>query len=234
MIQFKTAALSLSLFGLLGWAVNSHALLWGSPAVEDLPEFITVPMPDGDRLSVSRYEVTLREWNACVADGDCEPLSGARDDRQDHPAVKISWFAAQSYISWYQSVTGKPARLPSREEWLAFSGQHAPKERTKLFDDPRLAWAADYDMTAGPPDRVTQVKGSHGANDNGLFDIKGNVWKWTSTECGDPETSRLKCRSGRFAMGEHQAILSDFVSDPGNASCGAGQPPANLGFRLVY
>ncbi len=222
-------------------SAGSAGVIWAkstaySLSEQDRPRFETVSLLDGRQLHVGRHEVTIGQWNACVTGGGCEPLAKPGQLNTDHPVTGVNWFDVQNYLAWYQAQTGTPVRLPSRLEWMALSRDHAPVEKKPLFTDPRLAWAANYDLTAGPRDRVVKPVGTFGVNNAGLSDLKGNVWEWTATQCGDggEDNGRENCRSGRYAMGEHEAVLSDFIRDPGNASCGAGIPPANLGFRLVY
>ena len=237
-VMFKGVMLPLCLLVIL--AISGGDLLWTrlqSPsfAPEDIPEFTEVNLDDGNQIFVGRYEVTLRQWNVCVSDGGCPQLSNKTHSKPNYPITGVNWFDVQNYLVWYRSQTGTDVRLPSREEWIKLSRNHAPKKKTPLFTDPRLSWAANYDLTAGPRDQIVKRIGTFGTNEAGLSDIKGNVWEWTSTQCSDQQGKRLQnCRSGRFAMGEHEAVLSDIIRDPGNASCGAGIPPANLGFRLVY
>ncbi len=199
-----------------------------------LPEFITVNTQTGAALTIGRFEITQAQWGECVSAGHCENVKNSNPEKTDHPVTNVNWFDVQNYIAWLGSVSGREFRLPTQAEWYDISADHKPIKQPKLFDDPRMAWAADYDITAEPKTRITRNAGGFGANNNGLFDIKGNVWEWTATQCGSHDVLSLEnCRSGRIAMGEHIAVLSEFTRNPGNASCGAGIPPANLGFRLV-
>lgn len=204
-------------------------------SADDLRTFSRFNLSDGGILFVGRHEITIGQWNACVASGGCPKLPVSKQYGSDHPVTNVNWFDVQSYIAWFREKSGLKVRLPTQHEWLEFADNHAPRKKEKLFTDPRLSWAADYDLTAEPPVKITQTSGHFGVNINGVSDLKGNVWEWTATQCGNGETVGADgCRSGRLLMGEHVAVLSDVVRDPGNASCGAGIPPANLGFRLVY
>ncbi len=237
MTLLRGITLPLSLLVLASTASIGVIWLQSKPnalAAEYQPDFIKVELYNGQEMFVSRYEVTVKQWNACVSVGACEALTKHDQLDQDHPVTGVNWFDVQNYLSWYRSQTGTSVRLPSRQEWVELSGDHAPVKKQVLFTDPRLSWAANYDITAGPRDRVVKPTGSFGVNESGLSDFKGNVWEWTDSQCGDQVGNQQNCRSGRYAMGEHEAILSDLIRDPGNASCGAGLPPANLGFRLVY
>ncbi len=198
------------------------------------PQFVKVTLTSGKELLVSRFEVTVEQWNACVSAKHCDNIAKLCTINRQHPVTVVNWFDVENYLAWVNRQTGSGYRLPTHDEWLAFAADHSPEPKQKLFDDPRLAWAADYDINAGPVDRKTKSVGFHGKNGKGVFDIRGNVWEWTSTDCSSLDSRFLSnCRSGRIAMGEHVAVLSEFVRDPGNASCGAGLSPANLGFRLV-
>ena len=213
------------------WSNSQSSVL----KLEDLPKFTRVTLDGDSGIFVGIYEVTHRQWMACVYEGGCPELPTQSEPKPDHPVTGVNWYDVQNYISWHGKTTGINARLPSRDEWLQLALEHAPKKKRLLFSDPRLSWAARYDLEAGPRERLPRSKGAFGVNKNGIYDFKGNVWEWTSSICKDPEINdEQNCRSGRYAMGEHEAILSKIVRNPGNASCGAGLPPSNLGFRLVY
>jgi formylglycine-generating enzyme required for sulfatase activity len=82
--------------------------------------------------------------------------------------------------------------------------------------------------------------GTFGRNQNGLNDIGGNVWEWTSTcflcmtlrPTGGAQVTNTNC-GVRVVQGAHRTYMTDFIRDPRTGGCAAGVPPANLGFRLV-
>lgn len=198
-------------------------------------EFVSVAHAERP-LWVSKTETTVLQWQACVADGACPALS--LDNRNSNsPITGVNWQDVSSYLKWYTRKFQVAVRLPTRGEWLAFAGEHAPGHKVKLFDDPRLAWAADYDLTAVPESVEPEPSGSFGVNQYGIADLKGNVWEWTATcqiDVPGLSPNQQNCVSGRYAMGDHGAIVSDRLRDPGNAGCGGGQPPQNVGIRLVF
>ena len=75
---------------------------------------VTIPEP----FAVGRYEVTFREWDACVSGGGC---SHRPDDwgwgREDHPVINVSWEDAKEYVAWLSHKTGERYRLLSDSEW---------------------------------------------------------------------------------------------------------------------
>src|SRR5690349_10636494 len=82
----------------------------------ECPEMVTIP---GYKFAMGKYEVTFKEWDACVADGGCggyQPYDNSWG-RGARPVINISWNDAQAYIQWISKKTGKPFRLPTEQEW---------------------------------------------------------------------------------------------------------------------
>ncbi len=185
----------------------------------------------GNGLKVMRHEVTVAQWRQCVNDGVCsfvpraEPA--ARDD--SYPVTGISALDAQEFVTWARGRTGLPVRLPTLEEWYRFSGV-PPSVPTKIFTDPRLAWAASYG-SEGKVDPMLKRAGSFGHTARGVADVHGNVWEWTSSCVVENGNNRCPAY---FAAGEHEAKLSIFIRDPASGGCATGSPPAHLGVRLVW
>jgi hypothetical protein len=74
-------------------------------------------------------------------------------------------------------------------------------------------------------------RGSFKLSPDGIADLDGNVWEWTSG-CANPAFAHDTCPAF-IAMGEHEAVVPIFVRDPASGGCATGIPPANLGLRLV-
>ncbi len=194
------------------------------------PSMRPVTLNDGSRLRVAVREVTRREWQACVRAGACDAIAGPElPSGRDVPMTGVNHVDAEAYIAWRNAAEGARYRLPSAAEWNAIAAALPRKPYKKLFDDPRLAWAADY----GSMKKVSAVvrpSGSFGTLANGISDLDGNVWEWTSS-CA-PNADPERCPA-YMAEGQHEAVLPLFVRNPASGGCAAGVPPANVGFRLV-
>lgn len=204
-------------------------------SVGELPPFIAVQQPSGETLMVGATEVTVDQWRICEQAQVCPLLSEGQ--RGSSPMVNMSWADVRVFIRWSAARQGLPLRVPTKAEWLVLAAEQAATKRKPLFTDPRMAWAADYDLTALPVERKTRAVTAFGANSLGIYDIKGNVWEWVAA-CYYPQPGLpmevFGCMNGRVAMGEREVGLSEQLRSPGNTGCGGGQPPANVGFRLVY
>jgi formylglycine-generating enzyme required for sulfatase activity len=212
---------------LLASVIGLAALLYEGRQTQPLV-FDLVETQQG--FSVMRHEVTIAEWQRCVEARTCSYMpkvpTGAIE--ATYPVTGIGILDAEEFVAWARSSSGRNFRLPSRDEWYAFSDLK-PKTSTSLFTDPRLAWAAAYG-SEGKIAPTLKPQGAFGENAQSIADVKGNVWEWTSTCVA--ERSRDRCPA-YYAAGEHEAKVPIFVRDPQLGGCTGGTPPAHLGFRLV-
>lgn len=142
---------------------------------------VTIARP----FAVGVYEVTVAEWNACVADGACRASSRVREGDLRRVAVRgVSWHDAQLYVEWLSVGTGQRYRLPSEAEWEYFARAGAT---TPFHTGWMISMAqANYDgrITLGSAHdggyyrgQVLPV-GSFAPNAWGVHDVHGNVGEW--------------------------------------------------------
>ena len=65
-------------------------------------------------FAISKFPITVREWNACVAAKSCSYTPTGKDDA---PVTNVSWADTQQFVEWLSKVTQKPFRLPTEAEW---------------------------------------------------------------------------------------------------------------------
>jgi formylglycine-generating enzyme required for sulfatase activity len=130
--------------------------------------------------------VTVAAYEACVKAGKCSaPGDGGycnwgKSDRASHPVNCVDWDQATAYCAW----AGK--RLPAEEEreWAARGAEQGTKYPWGN-DGPadQLCWNGGA-VRRSARDLGTCEVGSFPAGDSpqGLKDLAGNVWEWTSTE----------------------------------------------------
>ncbi|MBI1393552.1 MAG: SUMF1/EgtB/PvdO family nonheme iron enzyme [Alphaproteobacteria bacterium] len=164
-------------------------------------------------FAVGKYEVTVAEWEACVANGGCERASHTPsyqdEDRGRHPATLVSWNDAQDYVAWLNSkVEGSPYRLLWEHEW-----EYAARAGTTTAYWWGRQARPDYANFGFIVGRTAPV-GAYPANPFGLHDMHGNVSEWVedcyrrnpgpppvnSSDTSDTECFRLT-RGGSWLRG---------------------------------
>ena len=194
-------------------------------------------------LAIMKRQVSAADYQHCVDEAGCRALSLGVRPSADRPAVQISWHDADAYAAWLSRKTGEHYRLPTDEEGAYAAGSRYQDDGLPVDDsDPSKRWLARYERESerGPADAETRAFGGFGVNENGLLDIGGNVWEWTSTcfvrsvlnDAGKIISISPNC-GVRVAEGQHRAYVTDFIRDARAGGCAAGVPPSNLGFRLV-
>jgi formylglycine-generating enzyme required for sulfatase activity len=156
------------------------------PAVPDHGEYVEVAGGELDghsipALSFKRTEVTVAEYRACWQHGGCsEPdpddwCNGARSDRDQHPINCVSRSQADEYCTW------AGGRLPTKWEW-EWAAQGREAGRPYPWGDAEATCVRAV-MSAGCGTDATWPVASKpaGVSVDGLHDLAGNVFEWTST-----------------------------------------------------
>ena len=151
-------------------------------AIVDAPlHKITFEQP----LTIMKYQVSLAEYQRCVAEGACDPALDSNALDSNLPVTGVSFEDALSYARWLSRRTGAQWRLPSDAEWAFAAGNRYADDALGLADarDPSKRWLESYRREADRPgeaDRTAKPPGFFGENEKGVADAAGNVWEWTS------------------------------------------------------
>lgn len=201
-------------------------------------------------LDIMKFPVSARDYDACVADGQCPPREPGHQpvaaNDADVPATGVSHDDAVLYARWLSSHTGETYTLPDDAEWAYAAGSSFIDDALGIDPEsrnPALRWLADYNREAARKasrDPSPRPLGHFGTNEKGLSDIGGNVWEWTTTchrrvdLAGPGGAAKSDTTCGIYLVeGKHRTAISSFVRDARSGGCSVGAPPDNLGFRLV-
>lgn len=157
---------------------------------------VSIPTP----FAIGKFAITFDEWDACRADGGCNPDKPAPDDygwgRGRRPVIDVSWADTKAYLQWLSKKTGNTYRLPSEAEWEYAAragtttpywwGQEATTKRANFrFDtDKPNPNGSDYlpvylDEPDGISRKQTLPVDEFLPNPWGLYQVHGNVFEWT-------------------------------------------------------
>jgi formylglycine-generating enzyme required for sulfatase activity/class 3 adenylate cyclase len=124
--------------------------------------------------AISRYPVSVREWNACSAAKACAFAASGKDDA---PVTNVSWSDAKQYVAWLADATRKAYRLPSEAEW-EYAARAGTQTRYWWGDQLQSGMAncknCNDVAAAEQPIKV----GSFKPNPFGLYDMGGSVDQW--------------------------------------------------------
>ena len=192
---------------------------------------------------ISRFEITIDQWDKCVAEGGCIYLAKRRPYQTgNHPVTRISWFDAYNFTQWLSKTTGDTYRLPTEEEWAfaAFGGEDVTRDTIDdLIRQRQMVQTATLSRF-----RKTLEIGANGENMWSIADMTGSVWEWTLTcwfssdeENKRPRTIEQLSNPGlcanRIVQGDERAHVPYFVDKVYTGGCGTGAPVDHIRFRVV-
>jgi formylglycine-generating enzyme required for sulfatase activity len=123
-------------------------------------------------------EVTFDEWDACVADKQCDAIADEGWGRGKRPVINVSKSQARRYVAWLSDKTDHAYFLPSESEW-----EYAARAGTDTPWNTGDALIGDDANILNTFKRSVPV-GSFPPNAFGLHDVYGNVAEWVQ-DCGD-------------------------------------------------
>jgi formylglycine-generating enzyme required for sulfatase activity len=130
------------------------------------------------RMSDDEFEALLTEW---YPGGRQTQPAYWNDDAFNNPAqpvVGICWFEARAYCAWLSVQTDQRFRLPTEAEWEAAA---------RGIRGRRYAYGDDFDTTRCNTfethiRRTTPIGVFPGGETfDGVVDMSGNTWDWTSS-----------------------------------------------------
>ena len=199
-------------------------------------------------FEMSKSEVTVGNYGACVAAGACtgshtgKSCNAGHRDRRDHPVNCVTWHQAKAFAKW------AGARLPTEAEW-----EYAARSQGK---DQTYPWGNQRPTCSRAVIRGGLVGGRHGngcgrdstwpvcslrqgRTAQGLCDMAGNVWEWVGDRYGDypstAQTNPMGPSEGIIRVFRGGAFTFDHVSARATFRGGLGSKMQNsgIGFRVV-
>jgi formylglycine-generating enzyme required for sulfatase activity len=177
----------------------------------------------------------VRDFSVFAQETGLEIPAQAPTSDSDHPIVNVTWKESVAFCDWLTKREQESGliggdvvyRLPTDLEWSAAVGLPTeegarPDQRSGVAEGfpwgtqwPPPKNAGNYSQELGIDDyEFTSPVGSFAANDQGIFDLGGNVWEW----CLDYHDRANECRVLRGASwfnGYADRMKSSFRNDLG-------------------
>lgn len=191
---------------------------------------------------IMKYQLRTVQYDRCVAARACRPRPRSQDANPWVPAVNLSYEDATAYAAWLSARTGDLWRLPTDVEWIAAAGSRVKDEGLNLPREADISerWLAKYEAESRDEAQARPKPiGSFGVNEQGVADLAGNIWEWTSNcftrytvHAGESRPVTTNC-GVRVVEGAHRTYMTNFIRDARAGGCAVGRPPDYLGVRLV-
>ncbi len=169
-------------------------------------------------FAISKTEVTVGQYRACVQAGVCSaPLAfdecnWDKPDRDDHPINCVDWAQASTFAQW------AGGRLPSEAEW-EYAARSQGRQQTYPWgeakaDCSRAVMRDGEKRGCGRGDVTFPVcTRPEGNTAQGLCDMAGNAWEWVEDWYG-PYGEAPQDGGARTASAKHKVNRGGGCSSP--------------------
>jgi formylglycine-generating enzyme required for sulfatase activity len=129
-------------------------------------------------MSDDDFEALLEKWYPLGRQTQPALWNDDAFNNSAQPVVGVCWHEARAYCAWLSAQTGQHFRLPMEAEWEAAARGKQGR---------RYAYGDDFDATRCNTfethiRRTTPIGVFPGGETpEGLIDMSGNVWEWTSS-----------------------------------------------------
>jgi formylglycine-generating enzyme required for sulfatase activity len=196
--------------------------------------FVSVP---GITVLVSQYETRLADFEQFVRSTSYNwSFRPHFDQTEKEPVVGVNLHDAIAYCAWLtdkERSDGKlnnqqSYRLPTAQEWSAAAGLLSARSKDinpdeKLEDSQRFVWGKDWPPPEGAGNfqhkeimnytdnyPFTAPVGQFTPTPEGIYDLAGNVWEWTSDKQITVK-SEGQLRGGSWAYFRRETLTSAYV-----------------------
>jgi formylglycine-generating enzyme required for sulfatase activity/class 3 adenylate cyclase len=125
-------------------------------------------------FSMSKYPISVREWNQCSDAKVCALRASGNDDA---PVTNVSWSDAKQFVAWLTATTGKQYRLPSEVEW-EYAARGGTQSKYWWGDQMQTGMANCNNCSEVAAAEQPVKVGSFKPNPFGLYDMGGGVDQW--------------------------------------------------------
>ena len=220
----------------------------------DLLNITWISLPDGSSRSrsISKTEVTVKQYKACVEAGSCQPIPSTfqpsygqctyQNANDSLPMTCVTFEDAKRFAHWVNQLylrslsnqnrtlkTELIVSLPSYEDWLS---SIEPNPRPWGHEPPSCQRSVFFERSPscighlGPQPVCSRPEGN---NANGACDIFGNVWEWIMPHSNSSNLSLLPQTVG----GAWSSAAIDLRKDGLKPRPGHIRNPS-VGIRLLY
>lgn len=184
----------------------------------EFEELLGAWYPPGRRTEPAR-------WNDAAFNNPAQPVAG------------VSWHEVRAYCAWLSAQKGEPYALPTEAQWEAAARGLGAR---------RYAYGKDFDAALCNTfethiRRITPIGVFPGGDTpEGLVDMSGNTWGWTSTlyrpypyNVGDGREEPLSGKGRRVVRGGTWISGQSFARAACRLSYDPGSRNDDLGLRVV-
>jgi len=147
-------------------------------------------------------------------------------EAERHPVTHIAYRDAVAYANW------RGRRLPSEAEWEYAALKGGLKIDPNAIKQAANIWNGDFPFNNTRRDgyQGTAPVGSYPSDNNGIFDMFGNVWEWTSDVYDKNNNQRYVIKGGsHLCAANYCARYRSAARQPQEVGLGT----SHIGFRTV-